>query len=67
MFKSYCLRAVNSFEFFGFVVLIAVVLTSVVFSEKVERDPSIKQQSLTYSHLQSGQISQQSTAPPGKE
>ncbi len=51
MFKSYCLRMVNSFEFFGIVVLVAVVLTTEVFSVKAERDPSIKQQSLNYSHL----------------
>ena len=51
MFRSYCLRAVNSLEFIGIVVLIAVVLSTVVFSAKVEPDPSIKQQSLIYSHL----------------
>ncbi|MCG6900864.1 MAG: hypothetical protein LJE75_12815 [Gammaproteobacteria bacterium] len=51
MFKSYCLRLVNSFEFFGIVVLVAVVLTTEVFSGKTVRDPSIKQQSLNYSHL----------------
>ena len=55
MFKSYCLRAVNSIEFIGIAVLIAVILTSGVFSVKAERDPSIKQQSLVYSHLVSGQ------------
>jgi hypothetical protein len=32
-------------------VLIAVVLTMQTFSVQAERDPSIKQQSLTYSHL----------------
>jgi hypothetical protein len=42
---------VNSFEFFGIVVLIAVVLTTEVFSAKAVRDPSVKQQSLNYSHL----------------
>jgi hypothetical protein len=51
MFKSYCLRAVNSFEFLGIVVLAAVVLTTGTFSVKAERDPSIRQQSLIYSHL----------------
>lgn len=55
MFKSFCLRAVNSFEFIGIAVLIAVVLTSGLFSVKAERDPSIKQQSLVYSHLLSAQ------------
>ena len=55
MFRSYCLRAVNSLEFIGIVVLIAVVLSTVVFSAKVEPDPSIKQQSLIYSHLVSVQ------------
>jgi hypothetical protein len=55
MFKSFCLRAVNSIEFIGFAVLIAVVLTSGVFSVKAERDPSIKEQSLVYSHLLSVQ------------
>jgi len=51
MIQSYCLRAVNSFEFLGLVVLIAVVLTTVAFSARVEPDPSIKQQSLIHSHL----------------
>jgi hypothetical protein len=51
MFKFYCLRAVNSFEFISIAVLIAVVLTSGLFSVKTERDPSIKQQSLVYSHM----------------
>ena len=51
MIQSYCLRAVNSFEFLGIAVLIAVVLTTGVFSAKAEPDPSIKQQSLVYSHL----------------
>ena len=51
MIRSYCLRAVNSFEFLGIAVLIAVVLTTGVFSAKAEPDPSIKQQSLVYSHL----------------
>jgi len=55
MLQSYCLRAVNSFEFLGITVLIAVVLTTVVFSAKAEPDPSIKQQSLVYSHLVSVQ------------
>ena len=55
MFKSYCLRAANSFEFIGIVVLMAVVLSSWAFSIKTERDPSIKQQSLVYSHMVSGQ------------
>ena len=51
MFRSYFFRLINSFEFFGIMVLIAVVLTTEAFSAKVERDPSIKQQSLIYSHL----------------
>jgi hypothetical protein len=55
MFKSYCLRALNSIEFIGIVVLIAVALTSGIFSVKPVRDPSIKQQSLIYSHLVSEQ------------
>jgi len=55
MFKFYCLRAVNSIEFIGIAVLIAVVLTSGVFSVKAERDPSIKHQSLVHSHLVSAQ------------
>ena len=55
MIQSYCLRAVNSVEFLGIAVLIAVVLTTVGFSEKHEPDPSIKQQSLIYSHLVSVQ------------
>jgi len=55
MIQSYCLRAVNSFEFLGIAVLIAVVLTTGVFSAKAEPDPSIKQQSLVYSHLGSVQ------------
>ena len=55
MFKYYCLRAVNSFEFIGVAVLIAVLVTSGLFSVKAERDPSIKQQSLVYSHLLSTQ------------
>jgi hypothetical protein len=55
MIQSYCLRAVNSFEFLGIAVLIAVVLTTGFFSAKAEPDPSIKQQSLVYSHLGSVQ------------
>jgi hypothetical protein len=55
MFKTYCFRAVNSIEFIGIVVLIAVVLTSGLFPVTAERDPSIKQQSLVYSHLVSTQ------------
>jgi len=51
MFRSYLFRLINSFEFFGIMVLIAVVLTTEAFSAKVERDPAIKQQSLIYSHL----------------
>ena len=63
MIKSVCFRAVNSFEFLCVVVLIAVVLTSVTYPEKVERDPSIKQQSLIYSHMVSVQ---QVAHPPAK-
>jgi hypothetical protein len=59
MFRSYFFRLINSFEFFGIMVLIAVVLTTEAFSVKVERDPSIKQQSLTYSHLATVQKPQQ--------
>ena len=55
MIKSFCFRAVNSIEFLGIVVLAAVVLTSVTDPAKAERDPSIKQQSLIYSHLVSVQ------------
>lgn len=55
MMQSYCLRAIDSLEFLGIAVLIAVVMTTVVFSEKLEPDPSIKQQSLIYSHLVSVQ------------
>lgn len=51
MFKFYCLRVIKSFEFLGIVVLAAVVLTSVVSSDEAGHDPSIKQQSLVYSHL----------------
>ncbi len=63
MLKSYCLRAVNSIEFIGIVVLIAVVLTSGLFSVKAERDPSVKQQSLVYSHLLS---TQKPALPPSR-
>lgn len=59
MFRSYFFRLINSFEFFGIMVLIAVVLTTEAFSVKVERDPSIKQQSLIYSHLATVQKPQQ--------
>jgi hypothetical protein len=55
MIQSYCQRAVNSFEFIGIAVLLAVVLTTVAFSAKTEPDPLIKQQSLVYSHLVSVQ------------
>ena len=63
MIQSYCLRAANSFEFLGIAVLIAVVLTTGVFSAKAEPDPSIKQQSLVYSHLGSVQKSALSPGP----
>lgn len=66
MFKSYCLRAVNSFEFLGIVVLVAVVLTTETFSVKAERDPSIRQQSLIYSHLATAQKPEQPPLPGEK-
>ena len=66
MFKSYCLRAVNSFEFLGIVVLVAVVLTTGTFSVKAERDPSIRQQSLIYSHLATVQKPEQPPLPGAK-
>jgi branched-subunit amino acid transport protein len=63
MIKFNCLRAFKSLEFLGIMVLAAVVLTSVIFSTEVERDPSLKRQSLIYSHLVSVQTAEQSPAP----
>jgi hypothetical protein len=41
----------NSFWFLGLLVFTAVLITTVTFSAPVERDLSIKEQSLIQSHL----------------
>lgn len=51
MFGSTLLRAINSLEFIGIVVLLAVVLTTLASSVQAERDEQVRQDSLNYSHL----------------
>ena len=51
MYRSTILRAINSLEFIGVVVLLAVVFTTLASSAQAERDEHVRQESLNYSHL----------------
>ena len=51
MFSFYGQKIFNSFWFIGLLVFTAVLITSVTFSAPIERDLSIKEQSLIQSHL----------------
>ncbi len=51
MFGSTLLRAINSLEFIGIVVLLAMVLTTLASSIQAERDEHLRRESLNYSHL----------------
>jgi hypothetical protein len=51
MYRSTILRALNSLEFIGVVVLLAVALTTLASSAQAERDEHVRQESLNYSHL----------------
>jgi len=51
VFSFYSRKIFNSFWFIGLLVFTAVLITTVTFSAPVERDLSIKEQSLIQSHL----------------